>query len=165
MFKVKNKGSRTNISVVITFSVVVTNKFHPFFLCSFVTSEHVFVCKNNWCIHGVIREISILHLHTDLFSSNTLLGIFSHFQWYHWWHVSQSAMFKAGFLMGYQTHGILHLQIIPILITLSGEKKVSKSVCYSGNDSKRPCSKHWRKCALILFSSILMLDTSIPLKM
>ena len=35
---------------------MITNTFHPFFLCSFVTSEHVFVCKNSWCIHGAIRE-------------------------------------------------------------------------------------------------------------
>ena len=63
MFKIKNKGSRTNINVVITFSVVITNKFHPFFLCSVVTSEHVFVCKNSWCIHGGIRERSLLYLH------------------------------------------------------------------------------------------------------
>ena len=63
MFKIKNKGSRTDINVVITFSVVITNKFHPFFLCSFITSEHVFVCKNSWCIHGGIRERSLSYVH------------------------------------------------------------------------------------------------------
>ena len=63
MFKIKNKGSRTDINVVITFSVVITNKFHPFFLCSFITFEHVFVCKNSWCIHRGIRERSLSYVH------------------------------------------------------------------------------------------------------
>ena len=82
--------------------------------------------------------------------SSTSPGIFSHFMWYEMWHVSHSAIFKCGFLLWYQTHGILHIQNTSTVEIFSGEKRVTVFVCFSGNGSKRPSSKHWRKCALIL---------------
>ena len=54
-------------------------------------------------------------------------------------------MYKSVFLLRYQTHGVLNIQNTSTVEIFSGEKKETAFLYFSGNDSERPSSKHWRK--------------------
>ena len=66
---------------------------------------------------------------------NTSRGMFLHFLLHQLWHASHSTIYKSGFLMWYQTPGILHIQNTSTIEIFSGKKKITVFIWFSRNGS------------------------------